>query len=184
MIRRMNESNKNLNPHIIADNSGKRYGYDTLKLTELSDIADKQNMRKVMQYLTMLHRDGNADDNMYDLISDAKASVARLIEYVDRYAERMGRMAESVTENYVDDITFVDNLIGLSYEDAVEILEKKGFTSDEYGIVGGGVPKSGAVEYVSYVNGDTEIVIKYRLVADRTNPRTLLNGDIIDAYEY
>ena len=93
-------------------------------------------------------------------------------------------MVIKVYEDYANDNLFVDNLIGLSHADAVETLEKRGYTLSEYGMMNGGTPKADAVEYSLYVKGDAEIVIKYRLIADEFNPRILNNGNIIDAYAY
>lgn len=107
--------------------------------------------------------------------------------FEDNFNESISRknrklyIKETKTEN---DNLFVDNLIGLSHADAVETLEKKGYTLSEYGMVNGRTPKVDAVEYSLYVKGDSEIVIKYRLIADKINPRILNNGNIIDAYAY
>ena len=78
--------------------------------------------------------------------------------------------------------TLADSLIGMPVKDACRELRNSGYDETEYGIVGGGTPKAGAIEYSTYSNpeDDFEIVIRYRLEKGEGNK--LLISEIIDAY--
>ena len=93
---------------------------------------------------------------------------------------------KSMKESISDIDSFAESLIGLSYNQAVNKIEKEGFKLSEYGMSGGGFPKAGKTEYSSYTDSNSkyEIVIKYDLTADKFNTNRLNNGRIIDAYAY
>ena len=83
MVKKLNESYDK--PYMIADEKGSVYTFSLTKLEKISDLASKEVLNRVEKYLAKNNNKGSADSTLYDLLSDAKASLAKVNEYVKRY---------------------------------------------------------------------------------------------------